>query len=172
MDHDLNFWMLSFKPALSLSSFILIKRLFSSSSLSVTRVVSFAYLRLLIFLLEILIPACDSSYRAFHIMYSAYKWNKQGDNIQSCPTPFHKNPINSMKRQKKFHSRQHTTSWRKTPYIKLWSIARFALEKAALMWRFNKIFKVFGREWWSANKRRWVLQIVFLLKIFLSNWTI
>ena len=48
--------MLSFKPAFSLSSFVLIKRLFSSSSLSAIRMV--AYLRLLIFLLAILIPAC------------------------------------------------------------------------------------------------------------------
>ena len=34
------FWMLSFKPTFSLSSFTFIKRLFSSSSLSATRVVS------------------------------------------------------------------------------------------------------------------------------------
>ena len=47
---------LSFKPAFSLSSFTLIKRLFSSSSLSAIRVVSSAYLRLLIFLSAILIP--------------------------------------------------------------------------------------------------------------------
>ena len=51
------FWMLSFKPAFSLSSFTFIKRLFSSSSLSAIRVVSSAYLRLLIFLLAILIAA-------------------------------------------------------------------------------------------------------------------
>ena len=44
------FWMLSFKPAFSLSSFTLIKRLFSSSLLSAIRVVSSAYLKLLIFL--------------------------------------------------------------------------------------------------------------------------
>ena len=44
------FWMLNFKPTYSLSSFTLIKRLFSSSSLSAMRVVSSAYLRLLIFL--------------------------------------------------------------------------------------------------------------------------
>jgi len=44
--------------------------------------VSSAYLRLLIFLLAILIPACASSSPAFHTMYSAYKLNKQGDNIQ------------------------------------------------------------------------------------------
>ena len=52
----LAFWMFSFKPAFSLSSFTLIKRLFSSSSLSATRMVSSAYLRLL-FLPAILIPA-------------------------------------------------------------------------------------------------------------------
>ena len=60
------FWMLSFKPAFSLSSFIFIKRLFSSSSLSAIRVVSSAYLRLLIFLPAILIAACASSSSAFH----------------------------------------------------------------------------------------------------------
>ena len=48
------FWMLSFKPTFSLSSFTFIKRLFSSSSLSAIRVVSSAYLQLLIFLLAIL----------------------------------------------------------------------------------------------------------------------
>ena len=53
--------MLSFKPTFSLSSFTFIKRLFSSSSFSVIRVVSSAYLRLLIFLPAILIPACASS---------------------------------------------------------------------------------------------------------------
>ena len=82
------FWMLSFKPTFSFSSFTFIKRLFSSSSLSALRVVSSAYLRLLMFLLAILIPACASSSPAFHMMYSAYKLNKQGDNIQPCSTPF------------------------------------------------------------------------------------
>ena len=33
-------------------------------------------------------PACASSSLAFHMMYSAYKWNKQGDNIHPWPTPF------------------------------------------------------------------------------------
>ena len=55
------FWMLSFKPPFSLSSFTFIKRLFSSSSLSAIRVVSSVYLRLLIFLPAILIPACALS---------------------------------------------------------------------------------------------------------------
>ena len=79
---------MSFKPPFSLSPFTFIKRLFSSSSLSAIRVVSSAFLRLLIFLLAILIPACVSSSPAFLIMYSAYKLNKQGDNIQLWHTPF------------------------------------------------------------------------------------
>ena len=63
--HDLSFLMLSFKPAFSLSSFTFIKRLFSSSLLSAIRMMSSAYLRLLIFLLAIFTPACDSSSQAF-----------------------------------------------------------------------------------------------------------
>ena len=63
------FWMLSFKPAFSLYCFTFIKRFFSSSSLSAIRVVSSAYLRLLIFLSEILIPACVSSSLGFCMMY-------------------------------------------------------------------------------------------------------
>ena len=75
------FWMLSFKPTFSLSSFTFIKRLFSSSSLSAIRMVSSAYLRLLIFLPAILISARTSSSPALHMMYSACKLKKQGDNI-------------------------------------------------------------------------------------------
>ena len=86
--HDLSFWMLSFKPAFSLSSLTLIKRLFGFSLLYTIKLVSYAYLRLLIFLLEILIPALASSSPAFRMMFSAYKLNKQGDNIQPWHTPF------------------------------------------------------------------------------------
>ena len=82
------FWMLSFKPNFSLSSFTFIKRLFISSLLSAIRVVSSAYLRLLIFLPAILIPTCASSSPAFHMVYSAYKLSKQGDNMQPWRTPF------------------------------------------------------------------------------------
>ena len=83
----LAFWMLSFKPAFSLSSFTFIRRLLSSSSLSPIRVVSSAYLRLLIFLPAILSPAYALSSLAFCMMYSAYKLNKQSDNIQPWRTP-------------------------------------------------------------------------------------
>ena len=65
------FWMLSFKPTFSLSSLPFIKRLFCSSSLSAIRVVTSAYLRLLIFILAILIPACASSSPEFLMMYPA-----------------------------------------------------------------------------------------------------
>ena len=82
------FWMLSFKPTFSLLSFTFIKRLFSSSSLYAIRVVSSAYLRLLIFLLAILILACASYSLAFRMMYSAYKLSKKGDNMQPRCTPF------------------------------------------------------------------------------------
>ena len=48
---------LSFKPAFSLSSFTFIKRIINTSSLPATKIVSSAYLRLLILLPAILIPA-------------------------------------------------------------------------------------------------------------------
>ena len=65
------------------------ERLFSSSLLSAIGVVSSAYLKLLLFLLAILIPACASSSPAFLMMYSAYKLNKQGHNIQLSATHSH-----------------------------------------------------------------------------------
>ena len=82
------FSMLSFKPTFPVSSFTFIKRLLKSSSLSVIRVVLSAYLRSLIFLLAILIPACASCSPALLMMYSAYKLNEQGDDIQPWFTPF------------------------------------------------------------------------------------
>ena len=46
------------------------------------------YLRLLIFLPAIVIPASASFSLSFYMMCSAYKLNKQGDNIQPWGTPF------------------------------------------------------------------------------------
>ena len=83
----LAFWMLRFKPTFSLSSFTFIKSLFSSL-LSAITVMSSACLTLLMFLPAILIPICASSSLVFHMMYSAYKLNNQGDNIQPWCTPF------------------------------------------------------------------------------------
>ena len=52
------------------------------------RVASSAYLKLFLFFSAILIPTCDSSSPAFCIMYSAYTFNRQSDNIQLCHIPF------------------------------------------------------------------------------------
>ena len=81
MPWSLVFWLSGFKRGFSLSSFTFIKKLFSFSLLSVIRVVSSAY-GLLIFLLAVLIPACDSSIPAFHMMY------KHSDNKQTWHSLF------------------------------------------------------------------------------------
>ena len=81
-------WYLNFKPAFSLSSFTFIRRLLVPLSSSAIRVVSSAYLRSLIFFPAILTPAGTSSSLAFHMIYSAFKLNKQGDNILPWHTPF------------------------------------------------------------------------------------
>ena len=60
----------------------------ASASASAIKVVSSAYLRLLTFLPAILIPDCDSSSLAFHMMYSTYKLNKHSENIQPWHSPF------------------------------------------------------------------------------------
>ena len=77
------FWILSFKSAFAVSSFTFITSLFSA-----IRVVSSSYMRLLVFLPVILIPAYGSSSSAFHMMYYVHKLNMQGDNIQPWCTPF------------------------------------------------------------------------------------
>ena len=59
-----------------------------NSSFSAIRVVSSAYMRLLIFLPAILIPACTSSSPVFLMMYSAYKLNERDYSIQPSHTPF------------------------------------------------------------------------------------
>ena len=72
----LGFVMLKFKPAF-FPTLLAPQETFSSSSISAIRVVSSAYLRLLIFLPAILILPWDSSSPAFYMMYSAYKLNKR-----------------------------------------------------------------------------------------------
>jgi len=87
------FWMLSFKPTASLFSSTFIKRLFSFSLLSCIK-------GSVICVSEIIdVSSCnlDSSLcfiqlvwnanLAFHMMYSAFKLNKQGDNVQPWFTP-------------------------------------------------------------------------------------
>ena len=86
--HDLSVLNVELYDSFFTLRFQLYKRLFSSFSFSAIRVVPSVYLKLLIFVPVILIPSCDSSSPAFHIAYSAYKLNKQGDDIQPWCTPF------------------------------------------------------------------------------------
>ena len=81
------FWMLSFKSTFSL--------LFHFHQEALWFFFTFFHnggviwiMRLLIFLLEVLIPACALSSLAFPMMYCACKLNKQGDNLQPWRTPF------------------------------------------------------------------------------------
>ena len=67
------FWILSFKPTFLIFSLTFIKRLFSSS-FSAIRMVTSAYMRLLIFLLAVFIPACaypaqGFSWCSLHVSY-------------------------------------------------------------------------------------------------------
>ena len=80
--NDLSFLNVEFYASFFTLLFHFHQRLFSSFSLSAIWLVSSAYLWLLIFLPAILIPACASSSPAFHMMYSAFKLNKQSDNKQ------------------------------------------------------------------------------------------
>ena len=86
------FWKLSFKPTFSLSCFTFMKKLWSSSSLPAIRWCNLHIWGYDISWFQpwfsILISACASSSLAFHMTYSAYKLNKQGDNIQPWRTPF------------------------------------------------------------------------------------
>ena len=87
-------WSLVFECWVLSQVFILLFHLYqealdSSSLLSAIRVLSSAYLRLLIFLPSVLIPAwASSSPAASHMVYSAQMLNKQGDNIQPWCTLF------------------------------------------------------------------------------------
>ena len=87
-DLILVFWMLSLKPDFSLSSFTLINRFFSSSSLSAIGVMISACLRILIFFPALLIPVYDSPSPECHMTYSECKLYKPGDSIQTWRAPF------------------------------------------------------------------------------------
>ena len=82
------FWMLSFMPTFSLSSFTFIKRLFEffifchkGGVICISEVIDISPSNL--------DSSCASSSPAFLMMYSEYKLNKQGDNIQPWYTPWY-----------------------------------------------------------------------------------
>ena len=99
-------WRLSFKPAFSLSSFTLIKGLFTSFLFSAIRMDSSAYLRILIFLPAVLIPACDSSSQNFtwytlHISYISRVATYSFDILLS---QFGSSPVAATRSEKQAHS--------------------------------------------------------------------
>ena len=142
--HDISFLNVEFLANFFISSFTFIKRLFSSSSFSAIRVVSSAYLRLLMFLLAILIPACASSSPAFLVMYSAYKLNKQSDNIQPWCYPF---PIWS----------QSVFPW---PVLTVASWPAYRFLRRQVRWSGTPIsFRIFHSLLWSTQPKTLALSI-------------
>ena len=79
--HDLSFFNAEFQATFFTFLCHPHQEAFSFSLPFAIRVVSPAYLGLLLFVPAFLIPACDSSSLAFSMTYSAYKLNSQGDNI-------------------------------------------------------------------------------------------
>ena len=74
--------MLSFKPAFSVSSFILIQRISSSSSLSVIKLASSAYLRLLMFHPAILVRTEESGgLQSMGVTESRTQLNKKSSSL-------------------------------------------------------------------------------------------
>ena len=86
--HDLSFLNVEFLASFFTLLFHFHQEALQLPLLPAIRVVSSAYLRLWIFFPAILIPACALSSLAFHMMYSANRLKKQGDNIQPWCTPF------------------------------------------------------------------------------------
>ena len=69
--HNLSFLNVEFLASFFILLFHPNQEALNLYSLSAIRVVSSRYLRLLVFLLAVLIPACDSSSLVFHMMYSS-----------------------------------------------------------------------------------------------------
>jgi len=130
------FLMLSFKSAFSLPSFIYFKRLFSSPSLSALMVVSCAYMRLLIFLLAILIPACASSSPVFGMIYSAYKLNKQGEKLWCTLFPIG----------------NHSVVPCPLLTVASWPTCNFFQEAGQIVW-YSHLFKNFHSLLWSTQSK-------------------
>ena len=96
---------------------------------------SSAYLRLLFSLLEILIPACASSSLAFYMMYSAYKLNKQCDNIQTWCNP--------------------VPSWNQSVFpCPVLSVASWLAYTLLRRRNFKRNFQIFKRRIFKKNKKK------------------
>ena len=82
---ELSFIKVELKTSFITLRFHLDQEAFSYSLLSAIMLVSSAYLRLLIFLSTILIPACASSSPPFFLIYSAYNFPIWNQSIVPCP---------------------------------------------------------------------------------------
>ena len=106
-----------------------------------------AYLRLLIFLLAILIPAYASSSPAFVMMDSAYKFNNQCDNTQPWYTPF---PIWN----------QSVVPW---PVLTVASWPAYRFLKRQIRWSGILIsFRIFHSLLWSTQSKALEFPVLFL----------
>ena len=119
---------------------------------------SSAYLRLLIFLPAILIPACASSSPAFLMIYSAYKLNKQGDNIQPWHTPF------SIWNQSVIpHPVLTVASWPAYRFLRRqvkWLEKAMAPHSSTLAWKIHGQRSLVGCSPWVAESRQdWVTEL-------------
>ena len=136
------FLIFSFKSAFSLSSFTLIKRFFSSSSFSTIRVVSSPYLRLLVFLLTILIPAWNG------ILLSHKKEWTICSNMDG-PRDYHTKWSKSERERQIpwYHLCVKSKIWHKWTHT--WNRNRFTVIE-------NKLVVVLGEgEWWREGLGVW-----------------
>jgi len=148
------FWMLRFKPAFLLSSFTFIKRLFSSSLLSAIRVVSSVYLRLLIFLLAILIPACGT--KSQKSLFSISSWRAGLGHIGFAPIFLHGLLISCIVWWLSFLWELDSLSWASHPaffssvqslscvrlFVTLWTAARQASLSITKSWSLLKLVSI------------------------------
>ena len=123
----------------------------SSSSIRVSEVIDI--------FLEILIPSCKSSNSGFHVMCSANKLNKQGDNKQPYCTPF------SILNQSVVPYRVLT--------VASWSIHTF-LRRGKMVWYFHHL-GVFHSLLWSIQSKlyhsQWNRGRCFSVIPLLSLWS-
>lgn len=89
------FLMFKGSPVLSFSFFTFIRSCFISLLLSASKMVSCAYLKLLVFLSPIFTLSPYESSSVSHMICLAYSLNKQGDNMHLCLTslPVRNHPV-------------------------------------------------------------------------------
>ena len=157
------FWILSFKPTFSLSSFTFIKRLFSSCLLFATRVVS-AYLSLLVFLQTILILPCDSSSPAFHMKNLMLKVQYFGQLMWRTDS-LEKTLMVGQTESRRRRGQQRMRNWMASPWVwvnsgSCWWTGRPGVLQATGLQRV-------GHDW--ATELNWALQRSWISGVAISS---